>query len=128
MAGLDITPRPSAGKQLVTSYGNGGFKISGQRYEGSVIVFPDRTIDWPLFDQAEISIESLGDIIQAGESVRVLIVGCGRQFSTPPIALHQALLGCGVALEWMDTGAACRTYNVLVLEERDVAAALIAVD
>ena len=128
MAGLDITPRPGAGKQLVTSYGNGGFKISGQRFEGSVIVFPDRTITWPLADQAEIAIEALSEVTGATEAVRVLIVGCGRQFSCPPIALHEALRMQGIALEWMDTGAACRTYNVLVLEGREVAAALIAVD
>lgn len=44
MSGLDITPRPGAGKQLITSYGDGGFKISGKRYEGSLLVFPNRTI------------------------------------------------------------------------------------
>lgn len=128
MPGLDITPRPGVGKQIITSYGNGGFKISGQRYEGSVIVFADRTVGWPVIDLGQVSIDTLTAVTQAGESIDVLILGCGRSFTPPPLGLHAALLRHGVALEWMDTGAACRTYNVLALEARMVAAALLAVD
>lgn len=128
MAGLDITPRPGAGKQLISSYGDGGFRISGHRFEGSVITFPDRTIGWPVVDQADITIDSLADVLQAKETVRLLIVGCGRRFAPPPMTLREQLQAHDIALEWMDTGAACRTYNVLVLDAREVAAAVIAVD
>lgn len=128
MSGLDITPRPGAGKQLITSYGDGGFKISGKRYEGSLLVFPNRTIPWPVVTLGDVSLDSLMPVTRTEEGVRLLIVGCGRQFSPTPLAMQQALFKLGVALEWMDTGAACRTYNVLVLEGREVAAALLAVN
>lgn len=127
MPGLDITPRPGVGKQIITSYGDGGFKISGKRFAGSVIIFPDRTVAWPVIEVGEVSLDALAEVTQATEAVGVLILGCGRQFIAPPPGLHQALLERGIALEWMDTGAACRTYNVLVLEARQVAAALLAV-
>lgn len=57
-----------------------------------------------------------------------MIVGCGKTFFPPPEAARAVAKAAGVALEWMDTGAACRTFNVLLGEERRVAAALIAVD
>jgi len=64
----------------------------------------------------------------AGEALDVLLVGCGPRFLPPPAGLVRALRESGIGLEWMDTGAACRTFNVLLAEERRVAAALIAVD
>jgi Uncharacterized conserved protein len=128
VAGLDITPRPGAGRQLITGYGDRGFRITGQRFEGSVITFPDHTVVWPVADSAGITFASLAEVVQAKSSVSVLIVGCGQRFAPPPMNLREQLLAQDIALEWMDTGAACRTYNVLVLDARDVAAALIAVD
>ena len=132
MSGLDVTPRPAAGRQLVDKYGAGGFKIAGQRHAGSVIVFPARTVGWPVTAVEQVSAASLApllDLVRAGkETVRILILGSGRRFVPPPGGLAAALLDVGIALEWMDTGAACRTFNVLLLEDREVAAALLAVE
>ena len=58
----------------------------------------------------------------------ILIVGCGSGFKAPPPDLRSSLKAQGIILEWMDTGAACRTFNVLLTEEREAVAALIAVD
>jgi uncharacterized protein len=55
-----------------------------------------------------------------------LILGLGPRFLMVPAELRQALKGHGIAVEAMDTGAACRTFNVLLAEDRRVAAALIA--
>ena len=63
-----------------------------------------------------------------GKGIEILLIGCGQSFSPPPKGLRQAIKAAGMALEWMDTGAACRTYNVLQLEDRPAAAALIAVE
>ncbi len=128
MSGLDITPRLGAGKQLITGYGNGGFKISGQRHDGPVLVFPNRTLAWAVTTLADVSMDSLAPVLAAAEPVQILILGCGRGFLPPDFDLQERLLAAGIALEWMDTGAACRTYNVLLLDGRDVAAALLAVD
>lgn len=66
--------------------------------------------------------------LRSGPQVDVLIIGCGPAFQPPPKALKDGLKDWGVVLEWMDTGAACRTFNVLLSEDRACAAALIAVD
>ncbi|MFO1154573.1 MAG: Mth938-like domain-containing protein [Rhodospirillales bacterium] len=132
MSGLELTPKPASGRQLIDKYGAGGFRIAGHRHVGSVIVFPARTLAWPVTAIEQIGAASLApllDPVRAGEeSCHILIVGSGPRFAPPPDRLAAELLEAGVALEWMDTGAACRTFNVLLLEERDVAAALLAVE
>ncbi len=69
---------------------------------------------------------SLEPIRAAEPAVEILMLGCGGRFAMVPAELRQALRAEGIALEAMDTGAACRTYNVLLAEDRRVAAALIA--
>ncbi|MFO1128347.1 MAG: Mth938-like domain-containing protein [Rhodospirillales bacterium] len=132
MAGLDGAPKPAGGRQLIDKYGDGGFKIAGQRYAGSVIVFPTLTVAWPVTSADEItggSLAPLMDRVRAKEeTVRILVVGGGRRFAPPPARLTAELSAEGIVLEWMDTGAACRTFNVLLLEGREVAAALLAVE
>ena len=125
--GLDITPVLPAGRQLIESYGAGKFRIAGSDHEGSVLIFPDHTLPWPVTDADDIILEQLKDI-SAGPPVEILVVGCGPAFRPPPAVLREGLREWGVVLEWMDTGAACRTFNVLLSEDRACAAALIAVD
>ena len=127
MSGLDITPQVPVGRQLIQSYGDMRFRIAGQVYEGSVLVFPEKTTPWPVRDAAAATFESLSPILAAATGVEILVLGCGRQFLPPPSNLRAALKSAGIALEWMDTGAACRTFNVLLVEDRRAAAALIAV-
>ncbi|MGZ8410806.1 MAG: Mth938-like domain-containing protein [Hyphomicrobium sp.] len=128
MAGLDITPRLPAGRNLIQGYGDRQFRIGGETLQGSQIVFPDRTTPWSISVAQDVTLESLREVTGAAPEVRILLVGCGRHISPPPRALGEALRAHNICLEWMDTGAACRTFNVLLLEDREVAAALIAVD
>jgi len=125
---LDITPQVAAGRQLIQGYGNGGFRILGKRLEGSLIVFPESCVAWPVTSAADISIESLDTVIGKASETQMLVIGCGPDFTDEPSGLRQDLRKYGIVLEWMDTGAACRTFNVLLGEERRAAAALIAVD
>jgi len=120
---LDITPHTPPGRQLVKAYGDGGFRISGQGYVGSVLMFLNETIAW----SGNLSIEGLQPIVERSDTVEILVVGCGQNFTLPPEDLRQALRTHGIVLEWMDTAAACRTFNILAIEERAVAAALVAV-
>ncbi len=124
---MDITPLIPAGRGLIQAYGEGGFRIAGARVAGSVLVFLDRVVPWPVERFAEVTLASLEEVLAETPKVELLLVGCGqRQLPAPP-SLGESLLGAGVAAEFMDTGAACRTFNVLLAEERRVAAALIAV-
>ena len=127
MPGLDITPQLPVGRQLIKAYGDGGFRVAGQKYSGSVLVFPDRTISWAVRDHADVSVASLGEATSDRTPGQILLVGCGSQFVPPPVGLSDGLREYGIVLEWMDTGAACRTFNVLLFDDRAVTAALIAV-
>ncbi len=70
----------------------------------------------------------LEEVTGAAEGPEILLVGCGPCFLAEPAGLRAALREAGAVLEWMDTGAACRTFNVLLAEDRRAAAALIAVE
>jgi uncharacterized protein len=126
---MDLTPLIPQGRQIVESYGDGRFRVSGALHEHSILVFPDSTVAWPVTDIRSLSLESLAPIVAAGESgaVNLLLIGCGPRMAMIPAALRAALRAKGIVIEPMDTGAACRTYNVLAAEGRKVAAALIAV-
>lgn len=125
---MDVTPLIPQGKQVIESYGEGRFRISGKVHQGSVIVFPERTVAWPIAEFSELKPDSLDAVISARKSVDVLLLGCGAKMTLLPRILREKLRTAGIVPEPMDTGAACRTFNVLMSEERLVAAALIAVD
>ena len=128
MPGPEFTPQVTPGRQLIQGYGDGGFRVAGRPYRGSIIVFPTRVESWGVTQASAINEESLASIRAATDGVQILLVGCGTRFGPPPAGLGAAMRAAGLALEWMDTGAACRTFNVLLAEDRQVAAALIAVD
>lgn len=120
------TPRVAPDRQLVQSYRGGGFTVSGVRHEGSLLVFPDRVLPWQVGRMDELSLASLEPLRDPGPAPDILVVGTGAGFALFPPELRQALKGWGAVVEAMATPAACRTYNLLVAEERRVAAALIA--
>lgn len=124
---MDITPVVAADRQLIHGYGDHGFTITGLRHEGSVLVFPGRTQAWPVTSMSELNLDALAPILAAEPRPAVLLLGCGKGVSVVPREIKAALRDAGIVVEPMDTGAACRTYNVLLTEGRDVAAALIAV-
>jgi uncharacterized protein len=124
---MDITPAIPAGRQIVESYGEGGFRVSGTRYAGSVLVLPGQTLAWPVTAAAQLDLPAFAPLIAAGADVEILLLGCGTRMALVAPELRRALRAEGMTLEPMDTGAACRTYNVLMAEGRRVAAALIAV-
>ncbi len=123
------TPSAAAtGRQVIESYGDRRFRISGALYQGSVLVLPERSLAWPVAAIEELSLDSLAPVVAVAAAIEILLIGCGPRLARVPEDLRQALRAAGVVVEPMDTGAACRTYNVLIAEDRPVAAALIAVE
>lgn len=125
---MDVTPLIPQGRRVIERYGNGGFRVTGESYRGSILVLPDWAAAWPLTTIDQLDLASLEPVLAAEPPVEVLLIGCGPAMAFIDPELRAAARARGVALEPMDTGAACRTYNVLMAEDRRVAAALIAVD
>ena len=122
---MELTPLVPVGRQVIERYGETGFRVAGAIYRGSVLVFPDRTLPWSAVSASDVTWESLAPVIEHG-GVQILLLGLGRAMGGAiPHALRNTLHAAGIALEPMNTGAACRTYNVLVGEDRHVAAALL---
>lgn len=118
---MELTQVVPAGRQIIERYGEHGFRVSGAVYAGPVLVFPDRTLDWAAAAMTE---RGLAPVVAHG-GIELLLLGLGRRMAPVPAALRMALKAHGIAIEPMDTGAACRTYNLLLAEDRRVAAALL---
>jgi len=118
---MELTPLVQPGQQIIERYGPSGFRVSGTVYPGPVLVFPDRTLVWAdaMFTEA-----GLAPVVAHG-GVELLLLGLGRHMAPVVAALRATLKGHGIVIEAMETGAACRTYNVLLAEDRRVAAALL---
>ena len=121
---MELTPVIPSGRQVIESYGVRGFRVTGIAYASSVLVFPDATLTWPVTSVEGVTLETLRPVIERG-GTEILLLGCGARMTPVPAALRQGLKAAGIGLDAMDTGAACRTYNVLVAEDRRVAAALL---
>ncbi len=121
---MDLIPAIPAGRQIIERYGPSGFRVAGVIWRGPVLVFPDLTLPWTAGEAAAITTESLMPVVEHG-GVQILLLGLGRRMLAIAPEIRAALRQAEISLEPMDTGAACRTYNLLVAEDRRVAAALI---
>ena len=122
---IDITPMVPEGTPIISAYGGGQFRVASTAYQGSIIALPDRVLESQLSFDDTFHIDMLQSVLNAADKIDLLVVGCGETFHAPPKDLRPTLKEHNIILEWMDTGAACRTFNVLLAEGRRVAAALI---
>lgn len=111
----------------IEAYGNGGFRFAGMSHRGSLLIAPDGIHGWSVKSPSEINVGSLVRILEAEARPELLLLGTGADIVAVPRDLRAALSSKGIRLEVMATGAAVRTYNVLLAEKRSVGAALIAV-
>ena len=111
---------------FITAYGDGGFRVLGDRHEGSLIVTPDAVIAWPITQIDELETLEIEPLLDLVGRIDVLLVGTGDQHHFLPPSTYQALADAGISVDFMATGPACRTFNVLQSDGRNVAAALIA--
>ncbi len=121
---MELTPVLPSGRQVIESYGVRGFRVSGILYARSILVFPDVTLDWSVSSMGGVTLQTLQPVVERG-GTEILLLGCGARMTPVPAPLRQALKAAGIGIDPMDTGAACRTYNVLMAEDRRVAAALL---
>jgi uncharacterized protein len=124
-----LTDAPHYPRQVgIDAYGNGGFRFAGVSHRGSLLCLPKGMFAWDVATVAEITAETLAPVFAVADDIDVLLIGLGPDIGAIPRQLRDALRERKVIVEAVNTGSAIRTYNVLLAEERAVAAALIAVD
>ena len=116
------------GRHLIDAFGDGGFRFAEMSHRGSILATPGGVRIWPVTRFAVLTLESLKPVFDEAEAIDFLILGIGHEIAFLPPSLRDPLREVGITVEAMATPAAARTYNVLVGEERRVAAALIAVE
>lgn len=120
---MDVTPLISRNNMVIQDYKNGRFVISGQTYAHPVLVFPLQVLPWEIKDASFLNISDFNNIFNSKSEL--LLIGASGNFSIYSNKLKFELKAKNLQFEIMDTGAACRTYNVLMAEGRRVAAALM---
>lgn len=112
----------------ISNYGNGGFRFADMSHQGSLLLLPSGIYAWDATDFSSLDVEHFNTVFLQAGAIEFLLLGCGPNLQIPSQEIRDAFEAQDVGLEFMDTGAAVRTYNVLLAEKRAVAAALIAVE
>lgn len=120
---MDVTPIIPRDKKVIQAYSNECFKINEERFNNNIIVIHNEVLTWDIEDFESLQLSDF-DIIKSRE-VEILLIGCGATHKSLSPKLKYGL--DNISVEVMNTGAACRTYNILLGEGRLVAAALIRV-
>lgn len=114
----------AAGHNLITAYGDGYVSINHVRHQRSLIVMPERTVaDWQPQQVDDLEAAHFTPLLDLG--LEVVLIGTGKHLRFPPPEVLRPLMQARLGFEVMDFQAACRTYNILVDEDRKVAAALL---
>jgi uncharacterized protein len=119
----DVTPRVDKDALIIQSYTPHGFRISGTDYGGTILIAGGKVHPVEVKSAAELEYRHLS--VLKGLGITYLIMGCGAKAVMPPLDVLQELRHMDIVAEAMSTGAACRTYNVLLAEGRPVGAFLV---
>ena len=111
----------------IDAYGNGGFRFAGMSHRGSLLILPSGIWGWAPAAPAEVDVVALAPLFAEAGEVDFFLLGTGAAPWFVPEALRWELRDRHMTLEAMPTGPAVRTYNILLGEDRRVAAGLIAV-
>lgn len=126
--GIEIRNAHFPGRAPIDAYGNGGFRFADMSHRGSILCLPSGIYGWEPKAPPLPTLLDIGRIIEEADEIEILLVGTGTELRRLPENLRAALRQHRISADPMSTGAAVRTYNVLLAEDRAVAAALIAVD
>ncbi|MCS0495871.1 Mth938-like domain-containing protein [Ancylobacter sp. MQZ15Z-1] len=110
----------------IDGYGRFAFHFSGMASEGSLLALPSGMHAWAPRVPADIDAGALARVFQQASRIELLLIGTGVDPWAIPDALRWRLRDAGISVDAMPTRAAASTYNVLLAEDRAVAAALLA--
>lgn len=112
----------------IDAYGNGGFRFAEMSHRGSIFCLPSGVYGWSVQNVDSLTLADFEFVLKEADSFEFLLLGTGEKQVFPSLDIRKAFDDAGLGFDPMDTGAACRTYNVLLAEQRSVAAALICVE
>lgn len=116
------------GRVPLDAYGNGGFRFAEMSHKGSILCLPSGIWSWEARTPADITIETLRRVVDEAQGIEMLLIGTGDDLVPLKPEVRAYLKDAGIGTDVMATGPAARTYNVLMSDERRVAAALLAVE
>jgi len=125
--GIEIREAHFPGRAPIDTYGNGGFRFADMSHRGSILCLPSGIYGWDMDMSKPLSIENFQKVLDEAAEIEVLLIGTGNDMRPIQADLKAALRAAGISSDPMNTGAAVRTFNIMLLESRAVAAALIAV-
>jgi uncharacterized protein len=121
---MKIGEERNEGKNAFTGYGEGYVEVNRARIRSSLLVSAERLVtDWPAESVESLTADHLAAIVEMHPEI--VLLGTGAAFRFPEPAMLAPLYKAGIGVEVMDTPAACRTYNILMGEGRNVVAALV---
>jgi uncharacterized protein len=126
--GIEIRPAHFPGRAPIDAYGNGGFRFAEMSHRGSLLCLPSGIHGWNATDPKNLTVDLFEKVFAQAAEIEFLLVGTGEGMLLLPKELRAAFREAGVSVDSMSTGAAVRTYNIMLSEDRAVAAAFIAVD
>lgn len=115
------------GRAPIDSYGNGGFRFADMSHRGSLLMLPSGIYGWDVAEGDPLTVDDFQRVCEEAAEIEVLLVGTGRDIRPLPKDLKAMFREKGIASDPMSTGAAVRTYNIMLAESRAVAAAFIVV-
>ena len=124
---MEFTEIKSSSEAFIAGYGDGGFRMGDSRFTGSLLITPSGFYPWDVVEHSQITLEGLKPILENSDNIELLVIGTGQSMAFVAKEIRKAFADNDIAIEVMDTGAAARTYNVLLQEGRMVTAALIAI-
>lgn len=126
-SGIEIRAAHFPGRPPIDAYGNGGFRFADMSHRGSILCLPSGVHGWDVVEDQPLTMDLFQRVLAETGDIEFLLVGTGLSIRPLPAELKAALRAANVSSDPMSTGAAVRTYNVMLAESRAVAAALIAV-
>ncbi len=115
------------GRHPIDAYGAGGFRFGGMSHRGSILALPSGIRSWAIATPADLTADAFAPVLAEADTIDLLFVGMGVDVAALPRPIRDLLGQAGIGVEVASTSTAARTFNVLVAEDRRVAAALIAV-
>ncbi|MCZ4273146.1 Mth938-like domain-containing protein [Maritalea porphyrae] len=112
----------------IDAYGNGGFRFEDMSHIGSLLCLPSGMHKWAITNATQLDELDFTQIFERSDEIDVFLIGTGKDIAFIDESIREKFREHAIILEPMSTGAAVRTYNVLMAEKRAVSAGFIAIE